>query len=415
MASPSPLALAPAAPSVPETMAPPPTRSAQWRQLDAGTCPRPPWNGVEAKIITDAWALEAFWRGTHPRKSSAFDAGAGATPLPKVDFNTEIVLVLKGRPGSGEIRLVALEDRGAELAAVYFNPQWPELAIKADLTPYLCIVTARRPVMIGTRETVSSLTFNRLVAAMPTLYRKPGGLMRDLELNTLDRVRQGLRATGASMLTDVWQLQAITSEPRQLAYTRLLEARVYEALLADSARAEAVYNLVVGTEKGTPLGQVARHHVHQARRLRMEREAMAALDETRGEMAAARLRSGTRWLETGGQYEYLTTCRPRVLYMAVECYREGAKDTRDPEAVQNCLLRAADVYYFHLNKQKALQMYGECVRLFPDARSVPVVLRRIRDLMLANGDPRGYDVYHDFLRRYPDSPRAAEVEALAWN
>jgi hypothetical protein len=172
---------------------------------------------------------------------------------------------------------------------------------------------------------------------------------------------------------------------------------------------------VVTRVKDSAWAQPARHRIHLLRSTSFEQATMKSLDAQRQRLAARRDHSagtGRVWLELGGQYEYLMTTRPRTLYLAAECYREGARDLSDSDTVQNCLLRAAAVYQTYLNRDLALNFYSECIRRFPGAPSVPRILKKMRSIYLERGDQRGLEVYVDFLRRYPSSPRAIEVQRL---
>lgn len=415
--------------SVPSTAPNPPAvaaptaaaRSVPFRILDSGTSSRPPsWSARpldEPLVIREAWSYRSFWYGTHPRRRGPFDDGADKIAPPAIDLSRQAVLVLRGRPGTGEIRLMAIEQRPYEIVATFSNPYWPELSIADDRVPFVAVAIDATALPVHATESPLSESVSHLAANLPSLYMRAGGSPRDLNLMTLDRVRDELKAQGKVLLDEVWRIQGQAAVNGAITpYTRLLEARVWEDLMMDYTRAAACYSEVVQRYHGTPYGQVARSHVDGIRRRAMEQAARHRLDEMRGELARDRTRApgyGRRWLELGGQYEYLVSQRPKALYLAAECYKEGARDVSDSDNVQNCLLRAADIYGTYLNRRIALRVYGECVRRYPDALSVPVVLLRMHGIYRSLGDVgSAWYLYEDFVRRFPRSPRVPEVRRL---
>jgi hypothetical protein len=379
--------------------------------------PALPANRVETLAAVDKPAWERVWVRLHPDKFLGQPRTQPA-PLPDVQFQHYMVVVLIGRPGSQEIHLMGLRNQGQTLGGNYENLSCPGVRGDGRVLPYEAVLTWKTTARLALSENETSRQTRALEALAVTARAFPDVPLRGVTDAWLTAQRTARQARGEHLLARIDAIS--TRQPRapHAPYLEALAAQVVDLLLGDTTQARARWKKISARYEHSSFGALARARLRAIDGGARDAAARSALDAARQALLVDKSLSTSqlakRWLEYGGEYEALASQRPESIYLATRCYLEAANVIgAPPKLSQSAVLRCAALQADELDAASALRTYWAFVRRWPEAGRVPFALHSMYVLARENKTPQQAAApYRQYLAKWPKSPQAPSVRAL---
>ena len=376
-----------------------------------------PARSPRAMVLRTEAAFRAFWQVAH-RTPDTYEPAGAPPPPPRIDFGDHIAVVVLGRAGSTHVKVQKMWTLpGNRLVAGLFNPIWPDVAMNPARVPYELVVAKSSSRTVTLFERPAAVALHALTRqALARVPPPTGGGGHPLDDVHVEALRQVCVVRGNMLLQALERLPRPRAGDPEEPYVHLLRGAILARLLDQAEEARKSFQRVITEWPGSIPARFAKSRLEALERRPRDLAARAYLGQCRQAMSAGSPPTEghvRRWWELGQQYEYLTSLAPLSLYVAARCYIEAARGSDDADRVQNALLQAAALYAEQFDLGTATSLYWQCIRRYPDARSVPRTLEQLGEIGWEQHQPKAWQAAcRAFLKRFPRSANAATVRKM---